>query len=198
MTTNAAAPEFLVLHAVRVKGFANTSAVAETAGLDADVVSRQLLVLEEAGHLSHLEGRISGWRTTAKGKVLHAQLIAENVREAECLLDANNVYQRFLPLNEPFKELCTEWQLQGQPSSCVPKLAELHHEVIPTVIEMSTLFPWYRTYESRLADALKRLQAGDVESFTKPLSGSYHDVWMELHEDFLLTLGRKRSVADGS
>ena len=31
-----------------------------------------------------------------------------------------------------------------------------------------------------------------------PLSDSYHDVWMQLHEDLLLTLGRDRSTADGS
>jgi hypothetical protein len=29
------------------------------------------------------------------------------------------------------------------------------------------------------------------------MSASYHDVWMELHEDFLLTLGRDREAADG-
>jgi hypothetical protein len=29
------------------------------------------------------------------------------------------------------------------------------------------------------------------------LTRSYHDVWMELHEDFLVTLARDRSAADG-
>ena len=34
-----------------------------------------------------------------------------------------------------------------------------------------------------------------IGSLTKPLTGSYHDVWMELHEDLLLTLGLAREDA---
>lgn len=34
----------------------------------------------------------------------------------------------------------------------------------------------------RLEDAVGRLRAGDDTALTKPLSGSYQDVWMELHQ----------------
>jgi hypothetical protein len=41
------------------------------------------------------------------------------------------------------------------------------------------------------------LADGDTAAFARPMSHSYHDVWMELHEDLLLTLGRERDAADG-
>ena len=41
-----------------------------------------------------------------------------------------------------------------------------------------------------------RFRDGDDDALAKPLSGSYHDVWMELHEDLLATLGRERTDAD--
>ena len=50
----------------------------------------------------------------------------------------------------------------------------------------------------RFSTALERLRAGDTDAFTRPLTDSYHDVWMQLHEDLLLTMGRERSSADGS
>ena len=35
--------------------------------------------------------------------------------------------------------------------------------------------------------------AGDHQLFTGVMCGSYHDVWMELHEDLILTLGIDRA-----
>ncbi len=35
---------------------------------------------------------------------------------------------------------------------------------------------------------------GDARAFTAPLAESYHTVWFELHQDFLLTLGLEREA----
>jgi hypothetical protein len=51
-------------------------------------------------------------------------------------------------------------------------------------------------YGRRLSRALARVQAGDGDGFTRPLTNSYHDVWMELHEDLVATLGLVRTAAD--
>lgn len=48
-----------------------------------------------------------------------------------------------------------------------------------------------------LGQAVERLRQGDPDALAKPLSHSYHDVWMELHEDLLNSLGRETSEADG-
>jgi len=39
--------------------------------------------------------------------------------------------------------------------------------------------------------------AGETKMFTGVMCGSYHDVWMELHEDLILTQGIDRT-AEGS
>ena len=38
-----------------------------------------------------------------------------------------------------------------------------------------------------------RLEAGEPAFFTGVMCGSYHDIWMELHEDLLLTQHIDRS-----
>ncbi|MEY2591762.1 MAG: hypothetical protein QOJ67_3746, partial [Acidimicrobiaceae bacterium] len=106
-------------------------------------------------------------------------------------------YGEFLALNEPMKRLCTEWQLEGKPARCVHELTALHLDLEPVLAALGTTSPWFDRYPPRFRAALDRLRAGDSDALTKPLSGSYHDVWMELHQDLLLTLGRTRTDADG-
>jgi hypothetical protein len=53
-------------------------------------------------------------------------------------------------------------------------------------------FEWYR---KRLDAALERLRGGQTMAFLSPLSDSYHDIWMELHQDLRLLLGPPREVA---
>jgi hypothetical protein len=48
-------------------------------------------------------------------------------------------------------------------------------------------------YGRRFRDALGRVQAGEVEWFTRPMMDSYHTGWFELHEDLLATLGIERA-----
>ena len=49
-------------------------------------------------------------------------------------------------------------------------------------------------YEPALAAALARADAGDEAWVASPRCDSYHTVWMRLHEDLLLALGRERSA----
>ena len=58
----------------------------------------------------------------------------------------------------------------------------------------------YAPYAPRLTTALEKVKAGDQKLFTGVMCGSYHDVWMELHEDLILTLGidrAKKGASDG-
>ena len=52
-------------------------------------------------------------------------------------------------------------------------------------------------YAARLSNTCKRVMNGETNMFTGVMCGSYHDVWMELHEDLILTQGLDR-VAEGS
>ena len=49
-------------------------------------------------------------------------------------------------------------------------------------------------YPARLGNAIEQLQAGDTAYIARPTVDSYHQVWFELHEDLLVTLGRERAA----
>ena len=186
-----------VLHATRVKGFASTEALCEMTGLDAATVDAETERASAEGLMVHRDGRITGWMLTPAGREIHpAELVAETSSSgAQKLIEAT--YERFIELNHPFKALCTEWQMTSQSASCVGKLVTLDSSTQRILAPMSDAVARFSPYPRRFRAALDRLQSGDCDSFTRPLSGSYHDVWMELHQDFLLTLGRERSAADG-
>jgi hypothetical protein len=95
------------------------------------------------------------------------------------------------------KQLCTDWQLKGRPSDCVARLGSLHVRLLPILHELSAAEPWFSRYPRAFEAAWNSLAAGDLDAFTKPLSSSYHDTWMELHQDLLLAIGRCRDATDG-
>jgi len=57
---------------------------------------------------------------------------------------------------------------------------------------------WKRAFVAKGATltfrVVARVDAGDTEWLTSPRLDSYHTVWMQLHEDLLLALGRDRSA----
>jgi hypothetical protein len=200
----------LVVHALVIKGFASTDALATVTGLPTVRVQQQLESLGKDGLAKLREGRLSGWAPTAEAKQLHQELLAGPLapKNRTQLLDA---YQQFSVLNGEFKELCTRWQLRNGPSgSLVPNdhtdpaydqavvnaLAGLDQRVAQLLAQMVPLLGRADGYRGRLTDAVDRLRQGEQDRFTKPLSDSYHDIWMELHQDLILTLGLQRTAAD--
>ena len=77
------------------------------------------------------------------------------------------------------------------------ELGELDDKVQPICADLGAALERFAAYGGRLAEALGKVRAGDVDWFTKPMIASYHTVWFELHEDLLATLGIDRS-AEGS
>lgn len=187
----------LVLHAIRIRGVAAHDVIVTMTDLDGNVVEEHLTRTDELGLTTYREGaRIRGWSLTPAGRDHHREALREDVdhRAREAI---ERAYARFITFNEPFKALCTRWQLEDQPPSCVSDLADLHGSVEPTVTELATSVARFAPYKRRLRDAVERFRRGDTGALAAPLSGSYHDVWMELHEDFLLSLHRARSAHDG-
>lgn len=138
-----------------------------------------------------------------------SQLAAEELASGHTRAVVGRSYARFGALNGQFKELCTRWQLRsrdpltpndhrdvGYDQAIVDDLSSLHRGAMSVLSETAAALPRFGAYAGRLGGALERLQAGGLEWFTKPGIGSYHDVWMELHEDFLMTLGRERGAED--
>lgn len=194
---------FLVLHGLRLKGFGEPPAIAAAVGLDAGAVADHLDKLLADELVLHREGRLAGWALTPAGRVEQQRLAADDAEAGGATELVRSAYQRFLTLNTPLLAVCTDWQVKGgapndhrdaaYDASVLERLRSIQDGVMPVLGDLAAGLDRYAHYEPRLGAALARLDAGELEYFTKPLIDSYHTVWFELHEDLLSTLGIERS-----
>lgn len=190
--------EFETLHAVRIRGMARPEGVAEGIGSSTDSVR---LVLDDAVARglakSRTGGRVEGYMLTQDGRTRHEQLLAEHVtaEEREGLSEA---YEAFLAPNRAFKAVTTKWQTEAEGDITVVEvdLLELHRIIGEVLSTAAAATPRMKFYQPRFETALAAFRGGDASALARPMSGSYHDVWMELHEDLILSLGRVRSDHD--
>jgi hypothetical protein len=200
--------ELLVLHALRLSGFATSEGVAARWTLDEQKVRQALDAAGVDGWVIHRDGRMGGWLLTAKGRSHAEDLIAAELDASGARRVAERSYESFRPLNVRFLAICTDWQLRevdGERTindhadprhdrAVIDRLGAVHPEVVTLVASMSARLDRFESYEARFAHALGRVRANDVDWLTKPVIDSYHTVWFELHEDLLATLGRSRSA----
>jgi hypothetical protein len=196
----------LVLHGLRLKGFAEADAVAEAASIPHDATAEALERLVDEGLASRRDGRLAGYTLTAAGRARHAALLAEELDRTGVRDAVQETYRRFLGLNHRLLTICTEWQLRdvdgtstlndhsdpGYDAAVIRQLAVLHGEAAPIFEALAASLARYAPYAPRFAHAVERVLAGDIDWFTKPMIPSYHTVWFELHEDLLATLGIER------
>lgn len=195
-------PRFRVLHALRVKGFAKTDVLAEVSGLAIEDVEGELAGLQHDGLAVFREARAL-WQLSPEGRAAHAEALAVDVHHEGLREHLQEHYGPFLKLNEVFKELCGEWQLRGgSPNDhsdsvydrqVIDRLLTIDERVQPIVHTMGGLLERLTPYGPRLKHAAERVDLGEHNLFTGVMCGSYHDVWMELHEDLILTLGIDRA-----
>jgi hypothetical protein len=204
-------PRLAVLHALKLTGRARPDGLSERSAIGVEQVEALLTDLAGTGLVEYHEGNLPGWSLTSLGRQAHADALAGERAVGENSQYAERAYAAFLDRNEAFKVLCTAWQLRpagraqvlndhrdrSYDASLVGQLAEIHQTAMAVTTDLAQVIERFSAYGPRFTKALARLRAGDLDAFTRPLSGSYHDVWMELHQDFLDTLGRSRSAADG-
>jgi hypothetical protein len=198
--------ELLVVHALCLKQVATAAELVAMTALRTEAVEQHLAALDQAGEAT-LRARHHLWQLTPQGVARHAAWLAEEAGGGPGVQQVRRAYDDFLPLNVAFKEKCGKWQLrEGQPNdhedraydaTVVEGLKEIDARAADLLATMSNALPRLRTYRPRLAEALARLQQGDADAFTGVLQGSYHDIWMELHQDLIVTLGVDRR-AEGS
>ncbi|MEY4340222.1 MAG: hypothetical protein RLZ14_2072 [Actinomycetota bacterium] len=204
--SNASDPFFRTFHALRIKGFAKVETIAEVADLPVAVVSEHLQGLQAREWAQFREAR-ELWQLTPVGREEHRIALAEDTGGAHLAALLHDHYHQFLKLNDSFKALCGDWQLRGgQPndhsdaaydSAVIDRLVALDAEAVPLVAKMGEALARLAPYGPRLAATRAKVVAGDSKMFTGVMCGSYHDVWMELHEDLILTQGIDRA-AEGS
>jgi hypothetical protein len=188
-------PAFRSFHALRIKGFATVQTIAEVADLSVDDADDHLRVLRDR-ELALYREALDLWQLTPAGKVAHVDALAADVPD-EVAQSLRSSYSPFLELNEVFKVLCTDWQLRdGLPNdhenetydgSVIARLGLVHEQAMPVVDAMGNVLDRLSPYGQRLTAARQRLLDGNTKMLTGVMCNSYHDVWMELHEDLLLT-----------
>jgi hypothetical protein len=201
-------PEFLVLHATRIRGLASEVVLIDLTALPQETVAEECAHAVEEGLLSLRDGRAPGYRLTEIGRLRHADLLRSDVLGPDRDSALLRLYQDFLTLNEQLKELTSAWQMKDEntpndhadeqyDATVIARLAALHGHASASLSVAAAGLARLSTYASRLTVALERVRGGDLGAFARPMAGSYHDAWMELHQDLLLSLGKERSAADG-
>jgi hypothetical protein len=200
-------PDLRVAHGLRVRGLTDTPELAQAVGLAPAVVDVRMADLVESGHARRRDGNMPGWVLTPEGRAHGEARIAEELDAAGEREAVADLYQRFLGVNQGFLSLCTDWQLRevdgeqvlndhadaSHDDSVVARLVEADVVVQSICVQLAERLARFDGYGRRFSDALGRVQAGEVEWFTRPMMDSYHTVWFELHEDLLATLGIERA-----
>lgn len=185
--------DLLVLHAVRLKGFADTAAVAARFGLDTDQTREDLLDAQAYGWVSRSSfAELTGWSLTGAGRRHNeAQLRAELDRVGAKETVAA-VHERFLPLNARASQTFTAWQLgSGDPTDTLRQLVDLASELRDLERPLAAHLGRFAGYHDRFTAALDRADRDPVW-ITGVEVDSCHRVWFELHEDLIATLGITR------
>ncbi|SNS96673.1 hypothetical protein [Rhodococcoides kyotonense] len=201
--TTTAQESFSILHSIRIKGLATDPVLAEMVGIGPDELQLRLQPLVDDHLVVRKEGRMSGSMLSPVGKERHAELLASE--QAGPAVEA--FYEAFLPLNGRFKQVCSAWQMRDEATPndhadieydarVVDDLAVVHADIAEALKPLGAEDPRMSLYAPRLTAALNRIRAGDRGAFARPMNDSYHDIWMELHQDLLFVLRRERGEHD--
>lgn len=199
----------MVLHALRVAGLSTPDRIASAVQNDSGAVDQALAALAAEELVKETKGRLPGWMLTPTGRTQHADQI--QVTDPDHRRHLEEADDEFCGLNVAFKQVCTDWQMRTVDGESVPNshddpgyddqvldsLAELHTRICELTDGLSRSLSRFGSYRPRFAEALARCRDGDITAVARPMSGSYHDIWMELHEDLIVSLGRVRSERDG-
>ncbi len=201
-------PGLLVLHAVRILGFADTPTVARRFGLDADDTEEALLDAEAYGWVTRTGfADLHGWSLTESGRVENERQLAAERTEAGADATVRDVYRAFLPLNARLQRACTDWQLRPTATdrlarndhrdpdwdgAVLNELAAIDLGLAPLAERLGRALARLDGYHPRFAAARERVVAGDGGWVDRTDVDSCHRVWFELHEDLIATLGIDR------
>jgi len=199
-------PGTLVLHGLRVKGFAETDVLAEAAGLDDVVVVRLLERFAGEGLVKRRDDPMkAGWTLTPQGRAEDEKRLADELEASGARPAVEGAYEGFAALNPDLLRLCTDWQLKpdgagelndhtdaAYDGAVVGRLVDLHGRAQPVLARLAEALERFARYPVRLQRAVEKVTAGDHDWIDRATTDSYHTVWFELHEDLLATLGLER------
>ena len=201
-------PMALVLHAVRILGFAAPSRIADRVGLDLASAAEALGDAEAYGWATHAAfAGLEGWSLTDAGRAEGERRLAVELAASGGEAEIRAVHREFLPLNARLQAAVTDWQLrpaEGDPlagndhadaawdARVLDELDRIGRELGPLVARLRRVLDRFAGYDARFDAARARARAGDGSWVDRTDRDSCHRVWFELHEDLLATLGLAR------
>ncbi|TMR89148.1 transcriptional regulator [Nonomuraea basaltis] len=201
-------PGLLVLHAVRITGFADTPVIAHRYGLDAAETKEMLRDAEARGWVEHTAfAGTGGWSLTEPGRAENERQLAAELARVGGADEVRDVYREFLPLNALLLRACTDWQLRptagdrlavndhsdpAWDAGVLHELAGIDRALTPLADRLGSVLTRFRGYDTRFTTALARARAGEGSWVERTDVDSCHRVWFELHEDLIATLGLDR------
>ncbi|MEU7835410.1 MULTISPECIES: transcriptional regulator [unclassified Nonomuraea] len=206
--TRDSATDLLVLHSVRITGFADTPVIAYRYGLDAAETKEVLHDAEARGWVEHTAFAGSGgWSLTETGRAENERLLAAELARVGGADEVRDAYREFLPLNALLLRACTDWQLRPTAGDrlaandhsdpvwdarILDELAGIDRALLPLADRLRGVLTRFRGYDARFGAALARARAGQGAWVDRTDVDSCHRVWFELHEDLIATLGIDR------
>jgi hypothetical protein len=190
---HASTVDLLVLHAVRLKGFADTAAVAARFGLDPDRTGEDLLDAQAYGWVTRSAfADLAGWSLTERGYRHNETQLRDELERTGARETVAGVHERFRPLNGRASRVFTAWQLDpGSVAATGSQLADLAGELRALERDLAARLGRFAGYHDRFAAALAR--AGQDPAWITGVDvDSCHRVWFEFHEDLIATLGVSR------
>jgi hypothetical protein len=185
-------PRFVVHHALKIKGFVKVEGLSELTGFEPHHVQEHLDALTTDGHAMFREAR-GLWQLTPDGRAAHEAVLEADASRPGFRDGLQKHYPTFLELNEELKQLCNDWQLKdgetndhsdaAYDKAILERLSHLNDRSQPVVGGFGVVADRFAGY----VHTVKAVHAGETKMFTGVMCGSFHDVWMELHEDLLLT-----------
>jgi hypothetical protein len=196
---------FSVLHTLRCLGFTDLARVADAASLTEAETESRLIDLAVDGLVTRTPGPFGGWGLTEAGKSEDARLVAEELAAAGTRGEVTAAFERFLVLNPELLDLCTAWHMRpadgvaevndhtdsAYDARVLSRFVDLDRRASEVCAALGAALPRFARYRERLAQALGRATAGELEHLADTTT-SYHNVWFQLHEDLLVTLGIPR------
>ena len=187
--------DLLTLHAVRLRGFADETAIARRFDLDVEATVGRLEAFASDAWIVHSAfGDLAGWSLTETGRRANEAQLAEELDTTASRASVGVVHERFLPLNATVSAACSSVQLDPAPgtfdrswnemSVVAEQLRGLEHDLVDGLSR-------FAGYHRRFATALFRAD-DDPAWLTGTDVDSCHRVWFELHEDLIATLGLSR------
>ncbi len=206
-------PELLILHALRLRGVADTGKVAARFALDRDRVGELLLDFEAHGWVYRVEfAGTGGWALTEAGRRENERQLAAERVACGAADELARVHAAFLVLNARFLDAVTRWQMRPVPGDpmalndhadvrwdrrVIDTLGSLGRQLAPLCADLSAVLARFDGYAPRYAAAMARVNRGERRWVDAVGLDSCHAVWFELHEDLLATLGIVRDQERG-